>query len=86
MRATYPPVYRPDLLRQDVAARLQRTYEWTLAASAVVPKVAEHIVPPLTVAAQLYEAEQYQAALRQLSDAVMMAHQARMAYPALPGL
>ena len=86
MRAAYPPVYRPDLLRQDVAARLQRTYEWTRAASAVVPQVAEQIAPPLTVAAQLYEAEQYPAALRQLADAVMMAQQARMAYPALPGL
>ncbi len=86
MRATYPPVYRPDLLRHDVAARLQRTYEWTRAASEVIPQVAEDIAPALTVAAQLYEAEQYPAALRQLSGAVSMAQQAHLAYPALPGL
>ena len=36
--------------------------------------------------AQLYEAQQYQAALQQLSGAVLMAHQARQAYPALPEL
>ena len=86
MRAAYPPMHRPDLVRQDVAASLQQAYAWTRAASEVVPQVAERIAPALTVAAQLYEAEQYPAALRQVSGAVLMVQQARLAYPALPGL
>jgi len=52
----------------------------------VVPPVAQQIAPSLTVAAQLYEARQYDAALQQLSAAVVMAQQARQTYPALPEL
>lgn len=85
MRAVYARIPR-DAARQDVAALLQHTYRWTRAASAVVPPVAQQIAPSLTVAAQLYEAQQYQAALQQLSGAVLIAHQARQAYPALPEL
>ena len=85
MRAAYARIPR-EAARQDVAALLQHTYRWTRAASAVVPPVAQQIAPSLTVAAQLYEAQQYQAALQQLSGAVLMARQARQAYPALPEL
>jgi hypothetical protein len=76
----------PDLRRHDVAALLQHTYHWTRAASAVVPPVAHQVAPALTVAAQLYEAQQYTAALSQLGGVVTMLHQARQAYPALPEL
>ena len=76
----------PDLRRHDVAALLQHTYHWTRAASAVVPPVAQQVAPALTVAAQLYEAQQYTAALSQLGGVVTMLHQARQAYPALPEL
>lgn len=76
----------PDLRRHDVAALLQHTYNWTRAASAVVPPVAQQVAPALTVAAQLYEAQQYTAALSQLGGVVTMLHQARQAYPALPEL
>ena len=74
------------LRRHDVAALLQHTYEWTRAASAVVPPVARQVAPALTVAAHLYEAQQYTAALSQLGGVVTMLHQARQAYPALPEL
>jgi hypothetical protein len=82
----YRPFLAPDVRRHDVAALLQRTYHWTRAASAVVPPVAQQVAPALTVAAQLYEAQQYTAALSQLHGVVTMLHQARQAYPALPEL
>jgi hypothetical protein len=82
----YRPFSAPDARRHDVAALLQHTYRWARAASAVVPSVAQQVAPALTVAAQLYEAEQYTAALSQLGDAVTMLHLARQAYPALPEL
>lgn len=75
-----------DVARQDVAALLQHTYRWTRTASVVVPPVAQQLAPSLTIAAQLYEARQYDAALQQLSAAVLMAQQARQTYPALPEL
>ena len=56
------------------------------ARSAVVPPVAQQVAPAHTVAAQLYEAQQYPAALGQLAGVVTMLHQARQAYPALPEL
>jgi hypothetical protein len=55
------------------------------AASEVTPAVTR-AAPALTVAVQLYDAEQYPSALRQLSGVVAMLHQARQAYPALPPL
>ncbi|HEX4659195.1 MAG TPA: hypothetical protein VH307_17540 [Streptosporangiaceae bacterium] len=82
----YRPFSAPDVRRHDVAALLQHTYRWTLAASAVVPPVAQQVAPALTVAAQLYEAQQYTAALSQLGGVVTTLHQARQAYPALPEL
>jgi hypothetical protein len=82
----YRPFSAPDVRRHDVAALLQHTYHWTRAASAVVPPVAQQVAPALTVAAQLYEAQQYTAALRQLEGVVTMLHQGRQAYPALPEL
>jgi hypothetical protein len=82
----YLPFSAPDMRRHDVAALLQHTYHWTRAASAVVPPVAQQVAPALTVAAQLYEAQQYTAALSQLEGVVTMLHQARQAYPALPEL
>ena len=85
MRGSYSQVPK-DAARQDVAALLQHTYRWTRNASVVVPPVAQQIAPSLTVAAQLYEARQYDAALQQLSAAVVMAQQARQTYPALPEL
>lgn len=64
---------------------MQHTYHWVRAASAVAPPVAQ-AAPALTVAVQLYDAQQYPAALRQLSGVVAMLDQARQAYPALPPL
>ena len=80
------PFAAPEVRRHDVAALLQHTYQWTRAASAVVPPVAQQVAPALTVAAQLYEAQQYPAALGQLAGVVTMLHRARQAYPALPEL
>jgi GNAT superfamily N-acetyltransferase len=82
----YRPFSVPDARRHGVAALLQHTYQWTRAASAVVPPVAQQVAPALTVAAQLYEAQQYTAALSQLEGVVTVLHQARQAYPALPEL
>jgi hypothetical protein len=80
------PYAPPEVRRHDVAALLQHTYQWTRAASAVVPPVAQQVAPALTVAAQLYEAQQYPAALGQLAGVVTMLHGARQAHPALPEL
>jgi hypothetical protein len=54
-------------------------------AGEVTPAVTR-AAPALTVAVQLYDAEQYPAAMSQLSGVVAMLHQARHAYPALPPL
>ncbi len=86
MGAVYRPFFPPDVQRHDVAALLQHTYGWTRAASAIVPAVVQQVAPALTVAAQLYEAQQYPAALNQMAGVVTMLHQARRAYPALPEL
>ena len=72
--------------RQQVAALLQHTYEWTRAAAVAAPPVAQQVAPALTVAAQLYEAQEYPAAVSQLAGVVTTMHQARLAYPALPEL
>jgi hypothetical protein len=72
--------------RQDVEALLQHSYLWTRAAVEVVPPVARQIAPALTVAAQLYEAGQYAAALNQIGGAVQLVRLARQVYPALPEL
>jgi hypothetical protein len=85
MLASYLPE-RGAARRYDVEALLQHSYKWTRAAHDVVPPVAEQVAPALTVAAQLYEAEQYQAALRQIAGAVQLVRQARQVYPALPEL
>jgi hypothetical protein len=74
-----------EATRYQTAALLQHTYRWVRAASEVTPTVSR-AAPALTVAVQLYDAEQYPAALRQLSGVVAMLHQARRAYPALPPL
>lgn len=84
--AAYGPTAAPELQRQHVAALLQRSYSWTRAASTVVPAVAQQVAPALTVAAQLYEAEQYPAALSQLASVAVMMDLTRRAYPALPGV
>lgn len=86
MRALGPPFSAPEAQPQTVAALLQRTYAWTRAASAVVPSVAQQVAPALTVAAQLYEAQQYRAAANQLSRVAWLLDQARQAYPGLPEL
>jgi hypothetical protein len=86
MRALDPPFSAPEVRRQGVAALLQHMYSWTRAATAVVPSVAQQVAPALTVAAQLYEAQQYGAAADQLSRVVWLLNQARQAYPALPEL
>jgi 16S rRNA G966 N2-methylase RsmD len=86
MRALDPPYSAPEAQRQSVAALLQHTYSWTRAASAVVPSVAQQVAPALTVAAQLYEAQQYGAAADQLSRVAWLLSQARQAYPGLPEL
>jgi len=70
--------------RQYVAVLLQQMYGWTVAASATVPAAAQ-VAPALTVAAQLYEARQYPAALSQLAGASVMLDQTRRAYPVLAG-
>jgi len=72
--------------REQVAALLQHTYQWTRAAAQAAPPVAQQLAPALTVAAQLYEARQYRAAMSQLAGVVTQVHQARRTYPALPGL
>jgi len=77
---------RQSVTRQDVEALLQHSYLWTRAASEVVPPVAGQIAPALTVAAQLYEAGQYVAAMNQIGGAVHLVRQARQVYPALPEL
>jgi hypothetical protein len=74
-----------EALRYQTAGLLQHAYRWVRAASEVTPAVSR-VAPALTVAAQLYGAGQYPAALRQLSGVVAMLHQARQAYPALPPL
>jgi hypothetical protein len=76
----------PERSRHQVAALLQHTYRWTRAAATVAPQVAGRVAPALTVAVQLYEAQQYEAGLSQLSGVVSMVHQARQAYRALPPL
>jgi hypothetical protein len=78
-----PPL---ELQRQDVAALLQHTYRWTTAASTVVPAVAQQVAPALTIAAQLYEARQYPAAMGQLASTVAVLRETRRAFPALPEL
>jgi hypothetical protein len=70
----------------NVEALLQHAYRWTRAAAAVSPLAAQQAAPTLTVAAQLYEAEQYPAATEQLSRAVALVAQARQAHPGLPAL
>ena len=84
--AAYGLAPQAELQRQDVAALLQHTYRWTRAASAVVPAAAQQVAPPLTVAAQLYEARQYPAALTQLAGVVVIVQQTRQVCPALPEL
>jgi hypothetical protein len=74
-----------EAVRYQTAGLLQHTYHWVRAASEVTPAVSR-AAPALTVAVQLYHAEQYPAALRQLSGVVAVLHQARQAYPALPPL
>ena len=74
-----------EAMRYQTAGLLQHTYRWVRAASEVTPAVTR-AAPALTVAVQLYDAEQYRSALRQLSGVVAMLHQARQAYPALPTL
>lgn len=78
------PFSAPEVGRQDVAALLQHTYSWARAAEPVVPSVAQQVASALTVAAQLYEAQQYGAAADRLSGVAWLVHQARQAYPALP--
>lgn len=78
----YPPL-GGEAMRRQTAGLLQHTYRWVCAASEVTPAVTR-AAPALTVAVQLYDAEQYPSALRQLSGVVAMLHQARQAYPALP--
>ncbi len=85
-QAVYPQVPTPDIRRQDVAALIQHTYRWARAAAAVAPPLAQQAAPALTVAAQLYEAQQYPAALDQLSQVMWVLHNARQGYPALPEL
>jgi hypothetical protein len=72
-------------MRYQTAGLLQHTYRWLRAASEVTPAVTR-AAPALTVAVQLYDAEQYPTAMSQLSGVVTMLHQARHAYPALPPL
>ena len=84
MTATSYPV-SGEAIRSQAAGLLQHTYGWMRAASEVTPAVTG-AAPALTVAVQLYSAEHYPAALRQLSGVVAMLHQARQAYPALPPL
>lgn len=84
--AAYPQSHLRELQRQNAAALLQHTYRWVSAASATAPMVAQQAAPMLTLAAQLYEAAEFDAALQQLSGAVMALRQARQAYPALPPL
>jgi hypothetical protein len=72
-------------MRYQAAGLLQHAYHWVRAASEVTPAV-NPAAPALTVAVQLYIAEQYPAALRQLSEVVAMLHQVRQRYPALPPL
>jgi hypothetical protein len=82
----YGPTSAVELQRQQVAALLQQSYSWTRAASTVVPTVAQQVAPALMVAAQLYEAQQYPAALSQLAGVAAMVDQTRRVYPTLPGL
>ena len=72
--------------RHEVAALLQCTHEWTRAAAKVAPSVVQQVAPALTVAAQLYEAQEYPAAISQLAGVVTTVQQARRTYPALPEL
>ena len=74
-----------EAARYQTAGLLQHTYRWMRAASEVTPTVTA-AAPALTVAVQLYSADHYPAALRQLSGVVAMLQQARQAYPALPPL
>ena len=84
--AIYGSAVSPEVQRQDVAAQLQHTYQWTCAAFTVVPAVAQQVAPALTIAAQLYEARQYPAAKSQLAGVVATLRQTRQAFPALPEL
>lgn len=84
---TANPYWPPgrEAMRYQTAGLLQHTYRWLRAASEVTPAVTR-AAPALTVAVQLYDAEQYPASMSQLSGVVAMLHQARHAYPALPPL
>jgi hypothetical protein len=84
--AAYGLTSAAELQRQHVAALLQQSYSWTRAASTVAPAVVRQVAPALTVAAQLYEAQQYPAALNQLASVAVMVDQTRQTYPTLPGL
>jgi hypothetical protein len=84
MAYAYPKPGR-EALRYETAALLQHTYRWVRAATEVTPEITR-AAPALTVAVELYNAEQYPAALHQLSSVVTTLHQARQAYPALPPL
>jgi hypothetical protein len=83
MGAASGPASTTELQRLYVAARLQQAYGWTCAASGEVPAVAQQVAPALTIAAQLYEARQYPAALGKLASVVV--NQMRWAYQAPPG-
>jgi len=85
MTVTPYPAPGREARRYQTAGLLLHTYQWVRAASEVTPTVTM-AAPALTVAIQLYNAEQYPAAMRQLSGVVAMLHQARQAYPALPPL
>jgi hypothetical protein len=65
--ARYGPTPADELQRQDVAVVLRHAYQWTRAASTVVPPVAQQVASALTVAAQLYAAQQSPTALSQLA-------------------
>ncbi len=86
LTAGCPRASATGVRRQDVAALIQHTYRWTRAAAVIVPPVAQQAAPGLTIAAQLYEAQQYPAALAQVSRVMWVLHTARQSYPALPEL
>lgn len=85
MTASPYPVAGQEVMRYQTAGLLQHTYRWVRAASEVTPTVT-WVAPALTVAVELYNADHYPAALRQISGVVALLRQARQAYPALPPL
>lgn len=79
------PLNRTEAQRQQAAVYLQQCYQWLEQAVQVMPQIAD-LVPPLVVAVQQYEAQQYDACLASVVAVIQTVRQVRLSVPALPPL